>query len=163
MNYAFAFALGIGFTAGLRSLTPPAVVAWAAHLGWLNLNNSPLAFMGSIIAVVVFSLLAVFELFADLQPSTPKRTAPVPLVARKGINRPVRIDRPLTERVIAPAAIALPVARGDVLGEVRVLSGRRLIARQPLVAARSISRPGALGRVGFYAKRTFSHIGGWFT
>ena len=82
MNYVLAFALGIGITAGLRSLTPPAVVAWAAHLGWLNLNNTPLAFMGSIIAVIIFSLLALFELFADLQPSAPKRTAPVPLVAR---------------------------------------------------------------------------------
>ncbi|HEV3392372.1 MAG TPA: DUF4126 family protein [Chthoniobacterales bacterium] len=82
MNYIFAFAIGIGFTAGLRSLTPPAVVAWAAHLGWLNLNNSPLAFVGSIIAVIIFSLLALFELFVDLQPSTQKRTAPVPLIAR---------------------------------------------------------------------------------
>src|ERR1700746_775335 len=82
MNYIFASAIGIGFIAGLRSLTPPAVVAWAAHLGWLNLNNSPLAFMGSIIAVVIFSLLAVFELFVDQQPSTPKRTPPVPLIAR---------------------------------------------------------------------------------
>jgi uncharacterized membrane protein len=82
MNYIFAFAIGIGFTAGLRSLTPPAVVAWAAHLGWLNLNNSPLAFVGSIIAVIIFSLLALFELFVDLQPSTQKRTAPMPLIAR---------------------------------------------------------------------------------
>jgi uncharacterized membrane protein len=82
MNYVFAFALGIGFTAGLRSLTPPAVVAWAAHLGWLNLNNSPLGFMGSTIAVVIFSILAVVELIGDLRPSTPKRTSPVPLVAR---------------------------------------------------------------------------------
>jgi len=82
MNYIFAFALGLGFVAGLRAFTPPAVVAWAAHLGWLNLHNSPLAFMGSIITAVIFSLLALFELFADLQPSTPKRTAPSPLVAR---------------------------------------------------------------------------------
>jgi uncharacterized membrane protein len=82
MNHIFAFAFGIGFAAGLRSLTPPAVVAWAAHLGWLNLNNTPLAFVGSIFAVIIFSLLALFELFADLQPSTPKRTAPVPLIAR---------------------------------------------------------------------------------
>lgn len=82
MNYALAFAFGIGFAAGLRSLTPPAVVAWAAHLGWLNLNNSPLAFMGSIIAAVIFSLLAVLELIGDLRPSTPKRTALVPLIAR---------------------------------------------------------------------------------
>ena len=57
MNYVFAFALGIGFVAGLRALTPPAVVAWAAHLGWLHLNNSPLAFVGSTIAVIIFSLL----------------------------------------------------------------------------------------------------------
>ena len=82
MNYIFAFAVGLGFVAGLRAFTPPAVVAWAAHIGWLNLNNSPLAFMGAIITVVIFSILALFELFVDLQPSTPKRTAPVPLGAR---------------------------------------------------------------------------------
>ena len=82
MNYVIVLTLVIGFAAGLRSLTPPALVAWAAHLGWLNLNNSPLAFMGSTIAVVIFSLLAVFELIGDLRPQTPKRTAPVPLIAR---------------------------------------------------------------------------------
>ena len=82
MNSIFAFALAIGFAAGLRALTPPAVVAWAAHLGWMNLNGSPFAFMGSTITVVIFSLLAVFELIGDLRPSTPKRTAPMPLIAR---------------------------------------------------------------------------------
>ena len=82
MNSVFVFALGIGFAAGLRSLTPPAVVAWAAHLGWLNLSQSPFAFMGSIISAIIFSLLAVFELIGDLRPSTQKRTAPVPLIAR---------------------------------------------------------------------------------
>ena len=82
MDYIFAFALGIGFAAGSRALTPPAVVAWAAYLGWLNLGNSPLTFMGSIITVLIFSILALFELIGDLMPSTPKRTAPVPLLAR---------------------------------------------------------------------------------
>src|SRR5205085_11283595 len=81
MSY-IALAFGVGVAVRLRSLSPPAVVAWAAHLGWLNLNNSALAFMGSIITVVIFSILALFELFVDLQPSTPKRTAPVPLGAR---------------------------------------------------------------------------------
>jgi uncharacterized membrane protein len=57
-------------------------VAWAAHLGWLNLNNSPLAFIGTIITAVIFSIVALFELFIDLQPQTPKRTAPFPLTAR---------------------------------------------------------------------------------
>src|SRR5207245_11696009 len=82
MKDVIVLTLVIGFAAGLRSLTPPALVAWAAHLGWLNLNNSPLAFMGSTIAVVIFSILAVFELIGDMLPRTPKRTAPAPLVAR---------------------------------------------------------------------------------
>src|SRR5216110_1371477 len=81
MSY-IALAFGVGVAAGLRSLSPPAVVAWAAHLGWLNLSDSPLRFMASTIAVVIFSLLAVFELIGDLRPSTPKRTAPMPLIAR---------------------------------------------------------------------------------
>ena len=68
--------------AGLRSLTAPAVVAWGAHLNWLNLEGTPLAFMGSTTAVVIFSLLAVGELVADKLPIIPKRTDPAPLIAR---------------------------------------------------------------------------------
>jgi uncharacterized membrane protein len=76
------FAAGIGLVAGLRSLTAPAVVAWAAHLGWINLHNSPLAFMGSKWAVVILSVLAVVELVADQLPSTPARTGAMGLSAR---------------------------------------------------------------------------------
>ena len=82
MNYVFLLAVGIGIVAGLRSLTAPAVVAWGAHVGWLNLHGSPLAFMGSTPAVAIFSLLALGELVADKLPMIPKRTAPAPLFAR---------------------------------------------------------------------------------
>src|SRR5947209_3686505 len=82
MNYVFVFAIGIGIVAGLRSLLPPAVVAWAAHFGWLNLHGSPLAFMGSTAAVAIFSIFAIGELIADKLPATPKRTAFAPLLAR---------------------------------------------------------------------------------
>ena len=82
MNYVFVLALGIGIVAGLRSLTAPAIVAWGAHLGWLNLHGSSLAFMGSTMAVAILSLLAVGELVADKLPTVPKRTAPAPLIAR---------------------------------------------------------------------------------
>jgi uncharacterized membrane protein len=82
MNYAPALAFGIGVVAGLRALTAPAAVAWGAHLGWLHLHDSPLAFMGSTWAVVLFSALAIFELVGDLLPTTPSRTAPAPLAAR---------------------------------------------------------------------------------
>jgi uncharacterized membrane protein len=82
MNYVFLLALGIGIVAGLRSLTAPAVVAWGAHLNWLNLHDSALAFMGSTAAVAIFSLLAIGELIADKLPGMSKRTAPAPLIAR---------------------------------------------------------------------------------
>jgi serine-type D-Ala-D-Ala carboxypeptidase (penicillin-binding protein 5/6) len=85
----------------------------------------------------------------------------IPLVAAEGVVRPVRIDRTLVERVTAPDVVSLPVHRGEQLGEVRIFSGRRLVARQPLVAARSASAPGMAGRVGFYFRHTFSHIGAW--
>jgi uncharacterized membrane protein len=82
VNYVFALSIGIGIVAGLRSLLAPAVVAWAAHFDWLNLHGSPLSFMGSRAAVAIFSLLAVGELVADKLPTTPKRTAFAPLLAR---------------------------------------------------------------------------------
>jgi uncharacterized membrane protein len=72
----------IGVVAGLRSLTAPAVVAWAAHRNWLNLHNTYLSFMASTAAVVGFILLAVIELVTDQLPNTPSRTKPPGLIAR---------------------------------------------------------------------------------
>lgn len=72
----------IGIVSGLRSVTAPAVVAWAAHRNWINLRNSILSFMGSNAAVVIFTLLAVVELVADKLPSTPSRLKPPGLIAR---------------------------------------------------------------------------------
>ena len=67
MNYLFA--LGIGLTAGLRSLTAPAIVAWSAHLGWLNLRNSPLAFMGSTASVRLPSRVHPLRRVASIESS----------------------------------------------------------------------------------------------
>ncbi|HEY7164173.1 MAG TPA: DUF4126 family protein [Candidatus Binatia bacterium] len=71
----------IGFFAGLRSLTPPAATAWAARLGWLNLEK-PLSLVGSLPSLVILTVLAAAELFADKLPQTPSRTAPMGLIAR---------------------------------------------------------------------------------
>jgi uncharacterized membrane protein len=71
----------IGLFAGLRSLTPPAATAWAAHLGWLKLER-PLSLIGSIPSLIIFTLLAIGELVADKLPKTPNRTSPVGLIAR---------------------------------------------------------------------------------
>ena len=77
-----ALAVGIGIVAGLRALTAPALVSWAAHLGWLHLEGSPLSFMGSMVTVVIFTLLAIVEYVTDRLPSTPARTVPMQLGAR---------------------------------------------------------------------------------
>lgn len=73
---------GIGFVAGLRTFTPPAAIAWGAHLGWLHLAGTRLSFLASIIAVAVFTLGAAGEFVGDQLPSTPARTAPAQLGAR---------------------------------------------------------------------------------
>jgi uncharacterized membrane protein len=84
MNSGFALllAFAIGVVCGLRSMTAPAIVAWAAHLGWIHLSGTPLSFMGSTWAVAIFTVGALFEFVADQLPTTPARTTAVPLVAR---------------------------------------------------------------------------------
>ena len=68
--------------AGLRSLTAPAVVSWAARLGWLHLENTGLAFLGFAYTPYILSVLAIGELIADKLPKTPSRKAPAGFAAR---------------------------------------------------------------------------------
>jgi uncharacterized membrane protein len=75
-----AFLLGV--VCGLRSLAAPAIVAWAAHLGWLPLHGTALGFMASWPAVIIFTLAALGEIVGDKLPQSPSRTAPLGLVAR---------------------------------------------------------------------------------
>ena len=57
----------------------------------------------------------------------------------------------------------LPVRRGTRLGEVRIFERGRLVAHAPLIAARSVSRPDALGRARWYATRTLHHLVSFFS
>ncbi|HET6778231.1 MAG TPA: DUF4126 family protein [Gemmatimonadales bacterium] len=74
--------LVLGFVAGLRSVTAPAAVSWAACYGWLNLDGTPLQFMGSWVALGIFTLAALAEYVADKLPRTPNRTTAGPLIGR---------------------------------------------------------------------------------
>src|SRR5689334_22313481 len=78
--YLLAFLIGVA--AGLRSMTPPAAVSWAARLGWLHLENTPLAFLGFAATPYILSLFAIGELISDKLPKTPSRKTLVPFTAR---------------------------------------------------------------------------------
>ena len=78
----YLLALLIGVVAGLRAMTAPAAIAWAAYLGWLDLSGSWLAFLGSVWAVGILTMLALAELVTDQLASTPSRTVPPQLAAR---------------------------------------------------------------------------------
>lgn len=62
-------------------MSAPAAVAWAVHLGWLNISGR-LALIGSLPSVIILSVLAAVEFFLDKLPTTPSRTAPPGLIAR---------------------------------------------------------------------------------
>jgi uncharacterized membrane protein len=78
----YIWAILIGVIAGLRSMTAPAAVSWAARMGWLHLENTSLAFLGFAFTPYIFSVLAIGELIADKLPKTPSRKAPGPFIGR---------------------------------------------------------------------------------
>jgi uncharacterized membrane protein len=80
MLYVMAFLIGV--VAGLRAMTAPAVASWAARLGWLNLQGTPLAWLGAAVTPWIFTLAAVGEIVNDKLPKTGSRKAPAPFLAR---------------------------------------------------------------------------------
>jgi uncharacterized membrane protein len=80
MILVLTFAIGV--VAGLRALTPLAVVAWGARLNDWPLIGTHLAWMGNAFMPWVFSVLAVGEIVQDKLPGTPSRKVPVQFTAR---------------------------------------------------------------------------------
>jgi uncharacterized membrane protein len=127
----------IGVIAGLRTMMAPAAVSWAAHLGWLPLAGTPLAFLGSGITAWVLTIMAVGELVVDQLPGTPSRKVPLQFGAR------------LLSGGLAGAAIGAGggmLALGVVLGVVGAVAGTLGGAAARARMARSFGhdRPAAL-------------------
>ena len=80
MLYVLAFLIGVA--AGLRAMTAPAAVCWAARLGWLKLQGTPLAFLGHAVTPWIFTIAAIGELINDKLPKTPSRKVPPQFIAR---------------------------------------------------------------------------------
>jgi len=111
-TYILAFFIGI--VAGLRAMTVPAAVSWAARFGLLNLKGTWLAFLGYAWTPWILTLLALGEYVTDQLPSTPSRTVPVQFGAR------------LVTGALAGAALAAPIAGwagGAVAGAVGAVAG----------------------------------------
>jgi len=132
----YLLALLIGIVAGLRAMTPPALVAWAAHLGWIDLSGSWLGFFANTWVRWILTLLAIVELVTDQLPSTPSRTVPIQFGARIATG--------------ALSGAALGTAGGAMVGGllagvigavIGTLGGRALRAR--LAAAFGSDRPAA--------------------
>jgi uncharacterized membrane protein len=75
-------ALVIGIVAGLRAMTAPAAVSWAAHTGLLDLGGSWLAFLGYAFTPWILTVLALAEFVTDQLPTTPSRTVPIQFATR---------------------------------------------------------------------------------
>lgn len=128
--------LFIGVVAGLRAITAPAAVSWAARLGWLDVSQTGLAFLGSAVTAWILTVLALGELIADQLPTTPSRTVPIAFGTRI-------LTGGLSGAAIGAAGGALVVGSiGGIIGAViGTLGGRALRAR--LAATFGRDRPAA--------------------
>jgi len=113
------FSFLLGCVDGLRSLTAPAVVCWAAYFGWLHFAGTKLEFLEHPATRIVVTLLALGELVADKLPNTPARTAPVGLIARIVLGGACGVAL----AVSAGANVALAAGMGCVGAIVGAFSG----------------------------------------
>ena len=69
-------ALGLGAVAGIRSMTPPALLSRAASRGGIpGMEKTPFAFLASPRATRLCTVLALGEISADKLPFSPNRTS----------------------------------------------------------------------------------------
>jgi uncharacterized membrane protein len=78
----YLLAVLIGVIAGLRAMTAPAAVSWAAYLGLIDLGDTWLAFLGYRFTPWILTVLAIGELIADQLPTTPSRKLLLPFATR---------------------------------------------------------------------------------
>lgn len=82
MTGLYIAALLIGIVAGLRAMTPLAVLSWAAFAECLVVEGTWASFLASLIVAIVATVLAVGEIVNDKLPKTPSRKAPPAFAAR---------------------------------------------------------------------------------
>lgn len=81
-SFLLAGAFFLGCICGLRSMTGPALLCWAAVAGWLNVTHTPMVFLSFRSVLVIATLLAIFEMVIDKAPGTLSRVDTGPLFVR---------------------------------------------------------------------------------
>jgi len=132
-------ALLIGVIAGLRAMTAPAVVAWGAFLGWIDVTDKWSEWVGHPITVAVLTILLVGELITDQLPKTPSRKVPPQFAARL-------ITGGFAGAVIGSAFFHTFSATGaGVIGAVLGTLGGAALRSRVAAANNGNDRPGAFG------------------
>ncbi len=125
--------LVIGAAAGLRSMAPLAIAAWAAQ-SWPGVRETVLAFMAAPLTAWILTACAATELVADKLAFIPSRLDPGPLGARV-------VSGALCAAVLCAAAhqsLAVGAATGAIGGLAGAFAGyhvrRNLVSKAKLPA-----------------------------
>lgn len=117
----------IGVIAGLRAMTAPAAISWAAHLGWLPLGGTVLGFLGHVAAPYVLTVLAIGELISDQLPKTPSRKVPIQFATRVVVGALCGAAIGATGGMLVAGLVAGIV--GAVIGTLGGAAGRARLAQ----------------------------------
>lgn len=126
----------MGIVGGLRAMTAPALVSWAAYAGWLDIASTSLAFLGYTWTPWILTALALGELVTDQLPSTPSRTVPIQFGTR------IVVGAMCGAAMAGSAALGMGAAAGILGAIIGTLGGRALRGR--LATALGSDRPAAL-------------------
>lgn len=77
MFFAGLMAFLIGVATGMRALTGITAVSWAAHVHWIHLDNTWMAFLSNPSTTYALTFMAAGELVTDKLPTTPSRKIPI--------------------------------------------------------------------------------------
>jgi len=108
----------IGFVAGLRSMTPLALLNWTSRIG-VDTDSAIEQFLNAPASRMVSSALAVGELVGDKLPFTPSRLAAGPLIGRiviGGLAGATICQRSRVSPIVGMAIGATAASAGSVAG-----------------------------------------------
>ena len=92
----------------------------------------------------------------------PYGITPLHLVASRPFTVVTRLGASLVEKVVAPASVLPPIAKGQPLGTVEIYASGTLVGTRQLVADRAVGRPTLARKVSWYTGRTADRLTGIF-